>query len=320
MTPRLVSTPTARPFSIEDPVDAGLRVHFDAALDRLLGVAPGDGVVARDGARRMIERAEDRIAHVVGNVDGRAQPLDLVRPDDLRVDAEVLVDLGAPARRAHRRVRVREREVPALGVHHVDVEIVRQPAPQADGLFVELHAFGRQVVGADDRGVARGVAARQPALVEHADVFDAVLGGEVVGDGETVPAGADDDHVVGGLELRAPAEVRIVRMFLGQRILQEGEGHWSIGLRGPRGRRGKRHMSIPRVQENFRSFKCPKYHHAAELIGLTLEGPGKSGLQRLDNLRQPVAEFSAYKNRLPLRQLRSGGMKASQGELNAKEH
>ena len=168
MTPRLVSTPTARPFSIEDPVDARLRVHLDAALDGLLGVAPGDRVVARDGAGRMVERAEDRIAHVVGDVDGRAQPLDLVRPDHLGIDAEMLVDLGAPARRAHRRIRVGEREVAALGIHHVDVELVRQPAEQLDGFLVEVDALGRQIVGADDRGVARGVAAGEPALVEHA--------------------------------------------------------------------------------------------------------------------------------------------------------
>ena len=50
----------------DDLVDARLRVHLDAALDGLLGIAPGDRVVARDGAGRMVERAEDRIAHVVG--------------------------------------------------------------------------------------------------------------------------------------------------------------------------------------------------------------------------------------------------------------
>jgi hypothetical protein len=74
------------------------------------------------------------------------------------------------------------------------------------------------------------------------------------------------------------------------------------------------------VQENFRSFKRLKHHHDAELIGLTLKDRGKAGTKRLDNLRQPVAEFSAYKNQLPLRQLCPGGIVVSQGELNAKEH
>ena len=221
----------------------------------------------------------------------------------------MLVDLGAPARRAQRRIRVRQREMAALGIHHVDVEIVRQPAPQLDGLLVELDALGRQIVGADDRGVARRVAAGEPTLVQDAHVLDAVLRGQIVGDGQAMAAGADDDHVVGGLELRAPAEVRVVRVLFGQRVLQEGERHWSNRSSEDRAARAPWSViiRIPRVQENFRSFKCSKHHHDAEFLGLTSRRCAeKQGTMQLDNLRQPVAEFSAYKNRLPLRQLGLG--------------
>src|SRR5262249_37195464 len=46
----------------------------------------------------------------------------------------------------------------------------------------------------------------QPAALEHGDVRDAVLGGEVVGRGQPVAAGAHDDHVVGRLRLRGAPE------------------------------------------------------------------------------------------------------------------
>ena len=41
----------------------------------------------------------------------------------------------------------------------------------------------------------------EPALLQHRDVADAVLLGEIVGRRQPVPAAADDHHVVGGLRL-----------------------------------------------------------------------------------------------------------------------
>ncbi|MNR34900.1 hypothetical protein D3C85_1527090 [compost metagenome] len=63
-------------------------------------------------------------------------------------------------------------------------------------MFVQVRRLVPQVVGAHDGGVARGVAAAQPALLDHRHVGDAVLLGQVVGGGQAVPATADDDHVV----------------------------------------------------------------------------------------------------------------------------
>ena len=40
------------------------------------------------------------------------------------------------------------------------------------------------------------------ALLEHGDIGDAVVAGQVVGGGEPMPAAADDDHVVAGFGLR----------------------------------------------------------------------------------------------------------------------
>ena len=57
--------------------------------------------------------------------------------------------------------------------------------------------------------VAADVAGADVALLEHRDVGDAVLAGEVVGGGEAVRAAADDHDVVGvpelGPRLRHPA-------------------------------------------------------------------------------------------------------------------
>src|SRR5579863_9412353 len=62
-----------------------------------------------------------------------------------------------------------------------------------------------QVVRAYDRGVARGVAAADPALLEHRDVAQAVFARQVVRGAQPMATAADDDGLVFGLELgRAP--------------------------------------------------------------------------------------------------------------------
>ncbi len=85
------------------------------------------------------------------------------RIDELGIDAEMLVHLGPPARGAHRRVGMGEREMAALGIHHVDVEVDGQVAEQLDRFLVERDALRRQVVGADDRGVAAVLPPRELA-------------------------------------------------------------------------------------------------------------------------------------------------------------
>ena len=53
-----------------------------------------------------------------------------------------------------------------------------------------------------------GVAAADPALLEHGDIADAVFLGEIVGGGEPVAAAADDDRRIGALRLRAAPGLR----------------------------------------------------------------------------------------------------------------
>jgi hypothetical protein len=84
----------------------------------------------------------------------------------------------------------------ALGEHHVVVQVLGQAFPQFHRVFVQVRRLVPQVVGTNDGGVARGVTAAQPAFFDHGHVGDAVLLGQVVGGRQTMPATADDDHVV----------------------------------------------------------------------------------------------------------------------------
>src|SRR3546814_2956337 len=82
----------------------------------------------------------------------------------------------------------------ALREHDVVVEVLRQPLPQLHRVLVEVGVGGQQVVGAHDGGVASDVAAAEPALLQHGDVGDAVVLGEVVGGGEPMPAARSEEH------------------------------------------------------------------------------------------------------------------------------
>src|SRR6266481_6662284 len=93
-------------------------------------------------------------------------------------------------------------------------------------MVVECGALIEQVVGADDGGVAAGVAAADPALLEHRDVGEAVLAGEVVGRSQPVTPAADDERVIGGLGL-GTAPLRRPAALAGQAPYQQrqaGEG------------------------------------------------------------------------------------------------
>ena len=174
-----------------DPEHLGLLVDLDAESIGCPGVAPVHRVMADDPARRMVEGAEDRVARVGRGVHEGHELFDLVRPDDLGVDALELVDLGPPAHRPKRAVVVGEGEVAPLGEHDVEVEVGGERLVEPDRAVVEADAFGGQVVGTDDGGVAARAAAADVALVEHGHLANAVIGGEIVGGGETVDSGAD---------------------------------------------------------------------------------------------------------------------------------
>ena len=97
---------------------------------------------------------------------------------------------------AHVLQRVGEVHHAPLAEQEVVLELGREALPELERVLVDRRGLVPQVVGPDDRGVPRHVAAGQPAPFEHGDVGDAVVLGQVVRGGQTVSTGADDDDVV----------------------------------------------------------------------------------------------------------------------------
>ncbi len=146
-------------------------------------------------------RAHDRVADVAADLQRRAEGLRLFRCQPLVVHAVGAV--GVHDSLHHLRVVhvVREHHHATRRVHDVVVEVLREALPQLQCVLVDRDAFVEQVVRADDGRVAAGVAAADPALLDHRDVGEAVMGREVVRRAESVAPAADDDRVVRGLRL-----------------------------------------------------------------------------------------------------------------------
>src|SRR5258705_11045505 len=100
----------------------------------------------------------------------------------------------------------------------MQIEPWRESPPQPHALVVELHALGRQIVGADDGRVATGVAATEVTLLEDGDVGDPMVARQIVGRRAAVTSGADDDHVVARLQPLVASEHPGFRM-----LAREGE-------------------------------------------------------------------------------------------------
>ena len=201
--PRFVCTAVTRPFACSIPVTSvyGWISTPARSAPRARPQTTASWRMIPPG--RVVERALDRPGRLVGEVELRAERRDLLGEDDARVDPEQLVDLGALLHRVHRAVGVGEREVAALREHQVEVELGREPLVELHARAVERGALGRAVVRADDRRVAAGGARADVRLLEHGDVRDAVVLGEVVGGREPVRAAADDHDVVALLQLAA---------------------------------------------------------------------------------------------------------------------
>ena len=205
MSPRVVRTPADPAIGHVDAGDLGVLMDVHTEGIRAAGVPPDDGVVPDDASRRMPQRAEYRVPRALADVNERGQPLDLSWIDHLGIDALDLVHLRAPAHRPQRGVAVRQGEMAALREHHVEVEVGSEPAVELDRAVVEPDPLWRQVVRAENRRVAARAARSQVALVQHGDVGYPVIGGQVIGGSQPVHAAADDDHVVGALQVtRAP--------------------------------------------------------------------------------------------------------------------
>ncbi len=205
--------------------DAGdLAVLDDVDPARVGGarVAPGNGIVARGAAARLHEAADDRVARAIRAVEQRHEVADLVAAHQLGVDAIQPHGIAAALEGVELGGRVREVEHAALAEHDVEVELGAQALPELERELVEMGVGLEPVVRAHDRGVAPGVAAAEPALLEHRDVGDAVLLGEVVGGRQAMAAATHNHDVVSRLRLGAAPGRGPARM-VAQRIARQAE-------------------------------------------------------------------------------------------------
>src|SRR5436853_5596792 len=89
-------------------------------------------------------------------------------------------------------------------------------------MLVEMRALVPEIVGAYHGGVAPGVAAAEPALLQDRDIGDAVLLGEIIGGGKPMPAAADDDGLIRGLWIRAAPRL-LPTIGEAERVAEEAE-------------------------------------------------------------------------------------------------
>ena len=125
-----------------DPCHRRLLVDLDAALIGTARVGPGHRIVAGDRPRRMIEGANNgRLMAATGQIDlgnGLFYKRGIYH---LGIDAEMLIDLGAPALGAQRRRSVGQSEMAALGVEQIEVERTREIAVKIDAKLVKTRPF-----------------------------------------------------------------------------------------------------------------------------------------------------------------------------------
>jgi hypothetical protein len=158
--------------AVVDP-DAGHRAlldDVDAAGVRRTRVAQATASWRTVPAARLQETSEIGKRVVRRAVEVRDPSRDLVARHELRVDAIETHRVAAAHRRVHVGRRMHEVQHAARAVHHVEVEVLRELLPQLERELVEMRVGVEVVVRAHDRRVAPGVAAAEPALLEHCDV------------------------------------------------------------------------------------------------------------------------------------------------------
>ena len=101
------------------------------------GIAPGHRIVPGDAAAPLQRRAHDGVAHIVGDVEDRAELLRLLGAQPFIVDALQPVGVDVTLEHLHV-VDVMGQHHDAAGrIHDVVVELLRQPLPQLHRVFVD---------------------------------------------------------------------------------------------------------------------------------------------------------------------------------------
>jgi hypothetical protein len=195
--------------------------------------------VAARAAARLVIGAEDRVAAIRIIVDDRHDLLHFRRRDHAAVEPGEAVGVRRALEGAQLMLRLAQHENAARGEHDVVVQVLREVLVEGAGQFINGDRGVLQVVGADDGGVAARIAATQPTLLDNRDIGHLVVLGEVIGGGEPVAAGANDDGVVFMLRIgRAPGPFPVLVVVHGvsrerkNRITRLHEGGFLVTVGG----------------------------------------------------------------------------------------
>ncbi len=148
-------------------------------------------------------------------MSGRTEGLRFLRGQPFVVDARKPIGMNVALEALHVMHIVRQHHHTARGVHDVIVQLVGERLPELHRVLVDRLALLPEVIRADDRGVAPGIAAAEPALLEDSDVTNAVFLGEVIGGREPMPTSTDDHDIIGRFGLRIAPLPRPALMGIG---------------------------------------------------------------------------------------------------------
>ncbi len=127
--------------------DLAMLDDVDAAPVGGARISPRDGVMAGGAGARLQQPADDGKTRRSRHVEARHQPLDVLWPDDqFGVDTFVAHGVAAPGEIVELRRRMGQVDDPALGEHHIVVELVREVLPQFHRVLIEARIFRQQVV------------------------------------------------------------------------------------------------------------------------------------------------------------------------------
>src|SRR3984957_12647685 len=186
-------------------------------------ITPGDRVVPGDAAAPLPDAAIRQIARIERLGHQRQASAGFVWTPGWRVGAVELHRVGEARRHLELGGGVGNIEDAALAQHDVEVELARQPLIEPERQVIESDRLGIEVVRPHDGGVAAGVAAPEPALLDHADARALVGLGEVVSSRQAMSAAADDDELINRLGFRLTPRLRPA-FVAGEALAQKSEG------------------------------------------------------------------------------------------------
>ena len=169
-----------------------------------------DSVVTRDAAATLERRAHHWVARLGGDINDRAELFDGVGVEPLSIHTVEAIGIDATNALALVMQVVGQIEHATLREEDVVIELFFPAFPELERVLVHGCALVPEVVRANDRRVAHGVAVADPAALDDRDVRQAMILGEVVRGREAMQTATDDDGVIRRLRLRVPPEKRSI--------------------------------------------------------------------------------------------------------------